>query len=378
MTSNRVVEVCPPDGTPLLVVVDHRIEVGRECDGVLVDDPLLSRRHLAIWDEGGQIVVEDLGSRNGSSIDGDALTGPTRLDPGRSVRAAGTTVRATGLVATTAPVHDGARTAHRATIARTADGALADGTRAGGPSVVSDATEAAVASNDVRSTMIETVARRVVDEAHTTSPPAKIARSGDTVTFLFSDIESSTERAQALGDRQWYDALHQHNQLLERLVARHDGTVVKAIGDGYMVTFTSARSAIKFAAHAQRELSRLPVKNDDQPLRVRMGMHTGEAVEADGDLFGLHVNVAARVANRATGGEVLVSSLTRAITQVAGDIPFGDEIEYELKGLSGTYGVSRLEWTVDAPAFDDAPPPGAAPEPPDDTDLRATTVVRRT
>ena len=368
MTPKRIVEITAPSAAALQVVVDHRIEIGRECDGVLVDDPLLSRRHLAIWVDGEHLVVEDLGSRNGTTIDGAPLSGPTRLEPGRTVRAAATVVRATNLVAVDAPSQEGARTAHRATIAGTG----AAGSRAtGAPGTVAD-------GGDVRATMIETVARRVVDEVGRPAVAVPGARTGGTVTFFFSDIESSTERAQALGDQQWFECLQRHNQLIESLVTDHGGTVVKAIGDGYMVTFTSARAALRFAAAAQRALARQPIGSADVPLRVRMGVHTGEAVEAGGDLFGLHVNVAARVANRAAGGEVLVSGLTRAITQVAGDLPFGDEIQVELKGLSGTYGVSRLEWHEDSPAFDDPTPDDPATDPPDDPDLRATTVVRRT
>lgn len=79
-------------------------------------------------------------------------------------------------------------------------------------------------------------------------------------------------------------------------------------------------------------------------MKVRIGLHTGEAVEADGGLVGLHVHVAARVADLASGGQILVSSTTRAIVMPAGDLLIGPERQVELRGIRGAWGVSVLEW----------------------------------
>ncbi|HYF46040.1 MAG TPA: adenylate/guanylate cyclase domain-containing protein, partial [Acidimicrobiales bacterium] len=83
----------------------------------------------------------------------------------------------------------------------------------------------------------------------------------------------------------------------------------------------------------------------DEGVRIRMGLHTGEAlVSADGDLFGKHVIVAARVANLADGGQVLVSGVTREIASNRGDLSFDEGRPVELKGIDGTYTVYALHW----------------------------------
>lgn len=335
MSGHRVIEVQPPAGGPLHVVVDRRMELGRECDGLLIDDPMLSRRHLAIFPIGERVHLEDLGSRNGTTIDDVAVSATVTLEAGRTVRAGSTTISLADLVTTTPPPAAGARTAHRETVAP-GDLGTAIGTTS--PPGVAPTP----AGRDARATMIEAVARDVVSSGG--AAVASVPRTGGTVTFVFSDIESSTQMAESLGDRSWFECLRLHNELIEGSVAAHDGRVVKAIGDGYMITFGSARNAIDCAIDIQRRLVDADLGSTGAPVKVRMGLHTGEAVEAGGDLFGLHVNVAARVANLAAGGQILVSGLTRAITEVSGDLDFGDESQVTLKGISGTHAVSELRW----------------------------------
>ena len=73
----------------------------------------------------------------------------------------------------------------------------------------------------------------------------------------------------------------------------------------------------------------------EEPIRVRMGLHTGEAIKDGDDLFGKHVNLAARIAGQAEGGDILASSLLKELAASAGDIAFSEGREVELKGLSG-------------------------------------------
>ena len=79
-----------------------------------------------------------------------------------------------------------------------------------------------------------------------------------------------------------------------------------------------------------------------------MGCHTGEAIHDAGDLFGRHVNIAARVANLAAGAQVLVSSIVREITSSRGDLSFAEPQSVELKGVDGVHDVYDFNWT-DAP-----------------------------
>ncbi len=80
------------------------------------------------------------------------------------------------------------------------------------------------------------------------------------------------------------------------------------------------------------------------PIRVRIGLHTGEAIKEDEDFFGKNVILAARIAGQAQGGEILVSSLLKELTESGGDIAFGEGREVELKGLAGPHRVFEVVW----------------------------------
>jgi class 3 adenylate cyclase len=168
---------------------------------------------------------------------------------------------------------------------------------------------------------------------------------GDTVTIVFSDIESSTERALALGDGRWYEVLQEHNRIVRTNLRHFGGTEIKSQGDGFMLTFQSARRAVQFCTAVQQELASWARKHPDDAVRIRIGLHTGEAiVDDDGDLFGKHIIVAARIANLADGGQILVSNVVKEITSSRGDLAFGDPIEVTLKGIDGPQPVYEVLW----------------------------------
>ena len=77
---------------------------------------------------------------------------------------------------------------------------------------------------------------------------------------------------------------------------------------------------------------------------MRIGLHTGEAIKEGDDFFGKHVNLAARVAGQAQGGDILVSSLLKELTESAGEFAFGDGRKVELKGLKGKHSVYTVVW----------------------------------
>jgi len=164
------------------------------------------------------------------------------------------------------------------------------------------------------------------------------------LTILFSDIEDSTLITERLGDRRWLEVLRAHNALFRRLVPAHGGFEVKNQGDGFMLVFGDSGRALECAAAIQRELAGgEPVEGER--IRVRIGMHAGEAIREEGDFFGRSVVVAARIAARAQGGEILVSEELRSRAERAGGgLSFDDGEEVELKGLAGTHRVYRAEW----------------------------------
>jgi DNA-binding NarL/FixJ family response regulator len=167
---------------------------------------------------------------------------------------------------------------------------------------------------------------------------------GGTVTVVFADVEGSTELLERLGQARWLQALGEYEALLSASIATHGGTLVKALGDGHLLAFPTARAALRCAIHVQRAL---PL--DDAPdLRVRMGMHTGEPAIREDDLHGRTVVKAARIADLARGGEILVSSIVRELAEADENLDdelwFEDGREVELRGLRGRHLIMAARW----------------------------------
>jgi adenylate cyclase len=172
----------------------------------------------------------------------------------------------------------------------------------------------------------------------------KLAGRDGSVTILFSDIEDSTTLNERLGDDAWVRLLGSHDDLVHEKVRQYGGHVVKSQGDGFMIAFREPADAVRTGIDIQdalrdgtgdRRLRRTPIK-------VRVGIHCGTAIERDGDLFGKNVAMAARVASQARGGEILVSDDVRKALRDVEDIVLVEERETELKGIPG---VHRL-WEV--------------------------------
>lgn len=156
-----------------------------------------------------------------------------------------------------------------------------------------------------------------------------------TVTVMFTDIEDSTVVSQQMGDQKWIQLVAEHFAILDQVVRRHRGNVVKRLGDGTMTVFESARASIDAAIEAQAAVS-------GTELRVRIGVHTGDAVHRDGDYYGVAVNKAARIAGIAAGGEIIVSAVTAELSGGQG-MSFGPPRTVSLKGLGGTHDIVTVE-----------------------------------
>jgi predicted ATPase/class 3 adenylate cyclase len=129
-----------------------------------------------------------------------------------------------------------------------------------------------------------------------------------TVTFLFTDIEGST-RLWQVDEAAMREAVRSHDELLRGTIHEWGGRIFSAMGDGFAAAFTSARAALGAAQAAQARLAKQKWSTTEA-LRVRMGVHSGEADERDGDYFGTAVNRAARLMAIAHGSQVLCSSTT--------------------------------------------------------------------
>ncbi|HEV3495222.1 MAG TPA: adenylate/guanylate cyclase domain-containing protein, partial [Actinomycetes bacterium] len=140
-----------------------------------------------------------------------------------------------------------------------------------------------------------------------------------TVTFLFTDVEGSTRLLQELGDR-WPAVRDEHAAILRQAIEDAGGVEVSTEGDSFFAAFASPVAAVTAAVAAQRALAAHPWP-EGFPVRVRMGLHTGQGVLGGDDYVGIDVHRAARVAGAAAGGQVLLSGATRGL--VAHALPEG-------------------------------------------------------
>jgi predicted ATPase/class 3 adenylate cyclase len=125
-----------------------------------------------------------------------------------------------------------------------------------------------------------------------------------TLTFLFTDIEGSTRLLHELGAERYAEALAEHRRLLREAFAEQSGVEVDTQGDAFFVAFADAGAALAAAEASTRAL-------EGGPIRVRMGVHTGEPLRTDEGYVGSDVHRAARIAAAAHGGQVVVSEATR-------------------------------------------------------------------
>lgn len=166
-------------------------------------------------------------------------------------------------------------------------------------------------------------------------PPDEAAEpAGATLTFVFSDIEGSTRLEQAIGTVAYGAIRERHRALLRAAFAAHGGEEQGTEGDSFFVVFRSARGAIAAALAAQRALAAEPWPEGAE-VRVRMGVHSGEARTHAGSLLGIDINRAARIAAVAHGGQVLVSEVARSLVRDEGQagISFRDLGSHRLKDL---------------------------------------------
>ena len=189
---------------------------------------------------------------------------------------------------------------------------------------------------------IEAVAEDVRDEW--TQLRSQVAPEG-TVTIFFSDIEGFTSLNERVGDRRAQEVLRDHYRLVREELLAHRGFEVKVHGDGFMVAFDSAARALRCAQAIQRRQQEWTAQHPDTPLRVRMGLHTGEAIRDADDFLGSTVNLASRIATAARGDEILVSSLLKELCASSGEFDFDRGQEIELKGLSQPHRVFAVSWS---------------------------------
>jgi predicted ATPase/class 3 adenylate cyclase len=195
-----------------------------------------------------------------------------------------------------------------------------------------------------------------------------------TLTFLFTDIEGSTGLLHTLGDR--YPAvLDEHAAIIRRAVADGGGVEVSTHGDAFFVVFRSPAGAVRAAIAAQQGLAAHDW-SPGPPVRVRMGLHTGEGVLGGDDYTGIDVHRAARIADAGHGGQVIVSDATRGIVQHA--LPAGATLrDLGVHRLRGIAEPERLHQLVVEGLTADFPAPRTLDARPNNLPLQLTSFVGR-
>ena len=165
----------------------------------------------------------------------------------------------------------------------------------------------------------------------------------ETLTFLFTDLEGSTAMLQRLGDA-YAEVLTVHHRLIRTGLVAHDGKEIDTQGDAFFAAFSSPSACVASAIDIQRTFVSHPWPAGET-VRVRMGIHSGEASETAVGLVGLDIHRAARVAAVAHGGQILVSATTAAL--VRDSMPVGASLRdlglHRLKDLSRPEQIFQLE-----------------------------------
>ncbi|MGE0600812.1 MAG: adenylate/guanylate cyclase domain-containing protein [Dehalococcoidia bacterium] len=309
MNSNAKLVLREADGKPReFNLGDTPITIGRDssCELVL-QSKYVSRRHVRIEPRDGMFVLAELGSSNPTLVNGEPVSGSRVL-------AAGDTVSIADVVIEVHLPHDDPNATEVFMVPQTK------------PPVATP--------REVQGELTDTERVRV----------RKLFGMRGTLTIMFTDVENSTQITNQLGDLRAQEFLRTHNALLREAVAKHNGLEVKGQGDGFMVVFTSARSGVRCAVEIQQKLAEYNAKDPEVPIVVRIGLNLGEVIAEDDDFFGTAVILAARIASRADGGEILISELLHNVIAPAGDFTTVRHGSARLKGFNQQHRIYRVEW----------------------------------
>ncbi len=190
----------------------------------------------------------------------------------------------------------------------------------------------------------------IVDDFMSEGEPAATAPAPEPSAFrtvLFTDIVGHTEMMSRLGDERGRAVLREHERITRDVLKAHGGAEVKTMGDGFMASFGSVTKAVECGIALQRAFEarnkELGTRNTGEELSVRCGLNAGEPIEEDGDLFGATVILAARIAAKAEGGEILVANAVRELCSGKGFL-FSDRGEFVAKGFEEPVRVYEVRW----------------------------------
>ena len=165
-----------------------------------------------------------------------------------------------------------------------------------------------------------------------------------TVSIMFTDIVGSTELQERLGDRKARELMRAHDDVIRGHTRAHRGVEVKSTGDGFMLTFPSARRSVSAAIAMQRDLHSTEFLRPEVAIAIKLGLSVGEPIRERQDLFGISVVLASRIGAKADPGQILTSQIVYALLGNTGGFEFAPAGEHKLKGISGLQKLYEVNW----------------------------------
>ena len=165
-----------------------------------------------------------------------------------------------------------------------------------------------------------------------------------TITILFTDIEGSTALAHDLGNEGALQIMRDHNSIVRTCIQRNSGFEVKTQGDGFMVAFAGAGPAILCSVDIQRSMAEYNRQRPQSDILVRIGVNAGDTLRHEEDFFGVAVNLAARIAARARGGQILVSGLVRGLAGPVRGITYMPRGRIQARGFAYRFRLYEVQW----------------------------------
>ena len=163
------------------------------------------------------------------------------------------------------------------------------------------------------------------------------------MSILFTDMEGSAALTECLGDAKAREVMRTHERIVREALRAYGGQELKAMGDGFMASFTSATRALECAIALQKAFA-AHNESAETPIRVRMGLNAGEPIAEEEDLFGTAVILAARIAAMAAGEEILASDVIRQLVAGKGFL-FADRGETALRGFEDPVRLYEVRWS---------------------------------
>jgi len=164
------------------------------------------------------------------------------------------------------------------------------------------------------------------------------------VTIMFTDIEGFTRLLGSLDREEARELVHVHSWTVRECVQRKGGFEVKALGDGFMLVFTTARQAVRCAVDIQRALAEHNREHPDRQLLVRIGINSGDTFRHGEDYFGLAVSMAARVVTKARGGQILVTDTSRDLAGPLEGVEYVERGRFQMRGFPGRHRLYEVVW----------------------------------